>query len=308
MSMESYTAKTQSAFPRKGLVKGVCARARAAVAAGPAQTAVQAEAQAGTQGNFQAAATVAVLVPAPEVSNPRHLHERLRLYMEKNSVSQTNVAQVLGLPVRRLNYYLTEKSEVNLWPLLPALLQADPRISREWLYFGEGSMWGTSQRGQNAPTLDRFPHRPFQADPRPSGMASLSSADAPLPLTWLVDSDEQGWFSKSSLSVNVSPPQCGKGWIAVLASGDALAPCGIRDGYTLFCDPGQQAAAGEIVYALRSDGSATIKVYQGRDSQQRIVLQGWLPVRGGTPESFLDTCAPEDLVCLAPLIYIKCRL
>lgn len=286
MSMESYTVKQQSAFPRKGLVRGACARARAAVAA------------------TSAPALAPTLAPALTETNPRHLHERLRLYMETTGVSQGTVAQVLGLPVRRLNYYLTEKSEVNLWPLLPALLQADPRISREWLYFGEGALWGTTQRGQAAPPAERF----FLADSRPAGLMPLPQTEGPLQLTWLVGCNEQGWFSKSYMSVNVSPPQCGSDWIAVLASGDALAPCGIRDGYTLFCDPGQKPAVGELVYVLRGDGSATIKVYQGLDSKKRLVLQGWLPAKGGTPKIYLDACAPEEITCLAPLIYIKCRL
>ncbi|WP_240825614.1 hypothetical protein [Desulfovibrio sp. UIB00] len=36
--------------------------------------------------------------------------------------------------------YLNEQRQHNLWPLLPQILEAFPRLSRHWLYFGEGPM------------------------------------------------------------------------------------------------------------------------------------------------------------------------
>ena len=68
------------------------------------------------------------------------LSQRIRTYLEITGYSQSTLAKLLGLPTRKLSYYLTEKSQDNLWPLLPLLLRHDTGLSREWLYFGEGNM------------------------------------------------------------------------------------------------------------------------------------------------------------------------
>lgn len=224
------------------------------------------------------------------------LYERIRFYIENAGLSQGDVAHVLGLPVRKFNYYLTEKSQANLWPLLEKLLVMDSALSRNWLYFGEGEM----RVSEKTAALSAGAH---------CMVVPVMPTAEPLRLTGLADCSAQGWYSRAYKSVNVSPPHCGADWIAVLAVGDSMVPHGIREGYTLFCDPAQTPAAGEAVYAQRRDGSATIKVYKGRDSNGWIVLQGWLPQSDtGVQKPYLDSCVASDIVQMAPVIYMKCRL
>lgn len=276
------------------------------------------------------------------LNNALKLYERIRSYLEVKNISQGDIAQVLNLPVRKFNYYLTEKSQVNLWPLLPLLLQNDQGISREWLYFGEGAMFAQQYVDQElqshaTPSLGQSPLPAAQAEHSPmSNSLSASIASSPLRLTGLTDCGEHGWFNISFRSVNVSPPRCGKHWVAVQAMGNSMVPHGILGGYTLFCDPSQPPATGEAVYAMRRDGTATVKVYTGRDAQGMIVLQGWQPVACGKAETrakpgmavgtdvnemggemgcitieqepYYMHCSLADIVMLAPVIYIKCRL
>ncbi|MEG2173492.1 MAG: S24 family peptidase [Desulfovibrionaceae bacterium] len=239
---------------------------------------------------------------------PTELYERVRLYIEKKGLSQGDLAQVLDLPVRKFNYYLTEKSQVNLWPLLVKLLEHDKKLSRTWLYFGEGDMWTGQVQGQTPP-----PPAAPQLPALDSGTLLLSGmpftpTGNPLRLTALADCGKQGWCNRTYKSVSVSPPHCGADWIAVLTIGDSMLPYGIREGYTLFCDPAQSPAEGEAVYALRRDGSATIKIYKGRDAAGCIVLQHWTPAVGGVQKPYLDACPWADIALLAPVIYMKCRL
>ena len=49
-------------------------------------------------------------------------------------------AEMVGVQYRTFLGYLSRKRQHNLWPLLPAILEAFPRLSRQWLYFGEGPM------------------------------------------------------------------------------------------------------------------------------------------------------------------------
>lgn len=60
--------------------------------------------------------------------------------------SVKGLAEKLGMLRQTFNGYLSESREDNLWPLLPRLLDLYPDISREWLYFGEGEIFG----GKNA--------------------------------------------------------------------------------------------------------------------------------------------------------------
>lgn len=68
------------------------------------------------------------------------LFQRVKYLAREVAGSETRLAEKLGLPQRKLNGYLSEKSQKNLWEYLPAILENYPHISRDWLYFGEGQM------------------------------------------------------------------------------------------------------------------------------------------------------------------------
>lgn len=45
-----------------------------------------------------------------------------------------------GVKLPTFKGYFSDKRESNLWPLLPKILAANKRLSRQWLYFEEGPM------------------------------------------------------------------------------------------------------------------------------------------------------------------------
>lgn len=63
------------------------------------------------------------------------------------------LAEQLGLQPTTFQGYLNEKRQDNLWPILPRILEIYPQISREWLYFNEGSMIEENHTSP-APQLD----------------------------------------------------------------------------------------------------------------------------------------------------------
>ena len=67
------------------------------------------------------------------------ISERLKHVADTKCGSETKLAEYLGIPQKKLNYY-RNKSPDNLWPLLPKILELFPDIRRDWLYFGEGEM------------------------------------------------------------------------------------------------------------------------------------------------------------------------
>ena len=49
-------------------------------------------------------------------------------------------AALIGIKYRTFYGYISQERQDNLWPLLPVILDKFPRLSRQWLYFGEGPM------------------------------------------------------------------------------------------------------------------------------------------------------------------------
>lgn len=62
------------------------------------------------------------------------------------------------MPQRTFQGYLNEKRQDNLWPILPKILETFPRLSRQWLYFGEGPMF----IGQDVPLDQQVPLQEVQ--------------------------------------------------------------------------------------------------------------------------------------------------
>lgn len=251
------------------------------------------------------------------------LSQRVRGYLEASGCSQSALARLLGLPTRKLSYYLTEKSQDNLWPLLPLLLRHDSALSREWLYFGEGPMrrapeTGSADKGEGGASAPNTPSA--LSVESAAARAALPQAtqgmgpravtpEKPLRLTGLGEGDADGWRRAVHTAAHVTAPRLGEGWLAVLAAGDSMLPCGIREGYTVFCDAQLAPAVGEAVYAELHDGLAGIKLFAGLDSLQRVVLEDWRPCGEDGAQAVrrlaLDVHA---LRTLAPVIYVKHRL
>lgn len=68
------------------------------------------------------------------------LFERVEAISWRLTVSIPQMAKDIGKEYRTFKGYLCKGRQNNLWPLLPEILAAYPKVSRHWLYFGEGPM------------------------------------------------------------------------------------------------------------------------------------------------------------------------
>lgn len=68
------------------------------------------------------------------------LFERVEAISWHLTVSIPQMAKDIGKEYRTFKGYLCKGRQNNLWPLLPEILEAYPKVSRHWLYFGEGPM------------------------------------------------------------------------------------------------------------------------------------------------------------------------
>lgn len=82
------------------------------------------------------------------------LFKRVKKVASEIAGSEVKMATALGIHPRTLNGYLKESREDNLWPILPAILQEYPQVSREWLYFDEGEMYGGGGKKPPTPHID----------------------------------------------------------------------------------------------------------------------------------------------------------
>lgn len=73
--------------------------------------------------------------------NNEELYQRVEAVCWQASVSVPQMASAIGKEYRTFKGYLCKQRQHNLWPLLPLILDAYPRISRHWLYFGEGPIF-----------------------------------------------------------------------------------------------------------------------------------------------------------------------
>ena len=69
------------------------------------------------------------------------LCDRVLKILENNHLTKSACAQELGITHKTFGGYLKPDGQHNLWQYLPTFLAWYPRLSRQWLYFGEGPMF-----------------------------------------------------------------------------------------------------------------------------------------------------------------------
>lgn len=69
------------------------------------------------------------------------LCDRVLEILKKNHLAKSKCAQQLGITHKTLGSYLKPEGQHNLLQYLPTFLEWYPRLSRQWLYFGEGPMF-----------------------------------------------------------------------------------------------------------------------------------------------------------------------
>ena len=68
------------------------------------------------------------------------LHDRILKILDVFGLTKSQCAKELGVTHKTFAGYLKPEGEHNLWQHLPKFLEWYPRLSRQWLYFGEGPM------------------------------------------------------------------------------------------------------------------------------------------------------------------------
>lgn len=68
------------------------------------------------------------------------LHDRILKILDVFGLTKSLCAKELGVTHKTFAGYLKPEGEHNLWQHLPKFLDWYPRLSRQWLYFGEGPM------------------------------------------------------------------------------------------------------------------------------------------------------------------------
>lgn len=73
-------------------------------------------------------------------SQKQELFQRIDAAAKYFAGSLRGFAPLIGINYRTFYGYISLERQDNLWPLLPIILEKFPRLSRQWLYFGEGPM------------------------------------------------------------------------------------------------------------------------------------------------------------------------
>ena len=218
------------------------------------------------------------------------ISERLKHVADTKCGSETKLAEYLGIPQKKLNYY-RNKSPDNLWPLLPKILELFPDIRRDWLYFGEGEML----QGGGIPALAGA------SGPVPAVQPVQGSPAASIQLM-LLDMRSDGWGTTAPIPALTALPELHDKVIAVVAPDDGLLPAGVGKGQVCYCDAALRPQEGEPVLVRLADGRAALLVYAGRDGG-RLLFTAW--GEDGTPR---ELAADEGTAQLAPVVLIRRRM
>lgn len=226
-----------------------------------------------------------------------HLFERIKYIASKIAGSQAILGETLGINKRTFEGYLKKERENNLWPLLSQILTVYPQIQRNWLYFGEGEPCIVEDM-EASHVL-----RPLQS-------VASNNVLRPVPMVGLASCGTEGWSSVRSIAVSASPIVLGARAIAVIAAGESMVPAGIANGQICYCDPDQVPLEGDVVYLLRQDSTATVKIYVGSAKKKGwIGLQGWHDQDEHGERGRFSLDIPEDEVdIIAPVLYVRRRL
>lgn len=79
------------------------------------------------------------------------LFERIRFFSKSQKIPLVRIAEHIGVSPQTFSTWFAEKSQRNLWEHLQKILDLYPELSRDWLYFGEGSMLKTDTPKAQAP-------------------------------------------------------------------------------------------------------------------------------------------------------------
>lgn len=205
------------------------------------------------------------------------LTERLKDLRLQLKLSQKEMAERLGVGFRSWQDYESGR-RVPGSAVIEALCAMG--VNANWLLAGSGKAFGRTE------------------------------AAVTVPLRGLATCGMKGWFQPDELRATIPAPADlaeDAEAFAVVAQGVSLQPEGIRAGHVCFCSPLVAPVVGDIVYVQDRRGYAAMKVYQG-EQKGWLQLQGWLPAENNEEQKpYIEQRLKTDLVCIAPVIYIKRR-
>jgi len=75
------------------------------------------------------------------------LYERVDEFIRNMAKSRSNLAKQLKIKQTTFNSWFSRERQAHLFPYLMAILKLYPHISRDWLFFGEGAMLKSDDKG-----------------------------------------------------------------------------------------------------------------------------------------------------------------
>jgi transcriptional regulator with XRE-family HTH domain len=130
-----------------------------------------------------------------------------------------------------------------------------------------------------------------------------------IPVIGFAECGLKGWYNEVALTVSAHKMgNLGNKAFAVIAVGDSMRPAGIEQGFLCYCDPADQPSHLDAVHLRKRDGTSSLKIYGGKDGDW-LKLQGWLkPDANGIQKPYVDRLKSDQIVQIAPVIYIKRKL
>jgi hypothetical protein len=75
------------------------------------------------------------------------LYERVDEFIRRMAKSRSHLAKQLEIRQTTFNSWFSRERQDYLFPSLLAILELYPHISRDWLFFGEGEMLKSDEKG-----------------------------------------------------------------------------------------------------------------------------------------------------------------
>ena len=131
-----------------------------------------------------------------------------------------------------------------------------------------------------------------------------------LAVVGLAECGLKGWYQEGVLDVltarpgDLHDPEA----FAVMAVGGSMRPAGIFPGFLCLCSPQERIDPGDAIYIQRRDGTASIKLYRGGDADW-IELAGYRPPdEAGAQAAYTERLLRNQVVTIAPVVYVKRKL
>ena len=116
------------------------------------------------------------------------------------------------------------------------------------------------------------------------------------------------WCTTMRLAISAAPVPAAYSpeMFAVAAIGTSMQPCGIYEGFILYCDPSRGVEIDDLVYVEREDKTVSIKLYKGLENQIWHKFVSWLPPdENNRQEMQTVSMHKSNVIRIVPVIFIQ---